>query len=203
MIFFVVKEELFSVCNFFCWSFNSFEESADGEGDLLVFHVDFCDLSVDLLANLENFFWLADTLVSDLRNVDETVNAWHYFCECAEWHELYDFNVSNIACCILFNELCPWVIGCESVAEGDLLLFCVESDNEYVNLLADCENFGWVLDVVPGEFGNVNHAVYAADINECAVRCEGLNCTFVLVANSDFCPYLSFSFLASVNLESG
>ena len=52
------------------------EQSADGQRDLLVLRVDVGDLRVHLLATLsQHVAGLLDAVVSDLRNVDQAVNA--------------------------------------------------------------------------------------------------------------------------------
>ena len=58
-----------------------------------------------------------------------------------------------------------------------------------------------MLDAAPGQLGDVNHAVYAADVYECAVGSQGLNGAVVLVADLDGVPDLLSSSLASLPLD--
>ena len=140
-------------------------------------------------------------MISDLRNVDQTVNARYDLSECAERHELEDLNLSNRADVVLGLEYVPRIILLALVAEGDLLVFLIQTDNEYLYLVANRNDLGRVLDAAPGQLGDVNHAVHAADVYECAVGSQGLNGAVVLVADLDGVPDLLSSSLASLSLD--
>ena len=140
-------------------------------------------------------------MISDLRNVDQAVNARYDLSECAERHELEDLNLSNRADVVLGLEYVPRIVLLALVAEGDLLVFLIQTDNEYLYLVANRNDLGRVLDAAPGQLGDVNHAVYAADVYECAVGSQGLNGAVVLVADLDGVPDLLSSSLASLLLD--
>ena len=140
-------------------------------------------------------------MISDLRNVDQAVNARYDLSECAERHELEDLNLSNRADVVLGLEYVPRIVLLALVAEGDLLVFLIQTDNEYLYLVANRNDLGRVLDAAPGQLGDVNHAVYAADVYECAVGSQGLNGAVVLVADLDGVPDLLSSSLASLSLD--
>ena len=140
-------------------------------------------------------------MISDLRNVDQAVNARYDLSECAERHELEDLNLSNRADVVLGLEYVPRIVLLALVAEGDLLVFLIQTDNEYLYLVANRNDLGRVLDAAPGQLGDVNHAVYAADVYECAVGSQGLNGAVVLVADFDGVPDLLSSSLASLLLD--
>ena len=53
------------------------EQSADGQRDALAVGVDVDDLRLDLLALLQGVGSLLDTMVRDLGDVDQAVNAGH------------------------------------------------------------------------------------------------------------------------------
>ena len=140
-------------------------------------------------------------MISDLRNVDQAVNARYDLSECAERHELEDLNLSNRADVVLGLEYVPRIVLLALVAEGDLLVFLIQTDNEYLYLVANRNDLGRVLDAAPGQLGDVNHAVHAADVYECAVGSQGLNGAVVLVADLDGVPDLLSSSLASLSLD--
>ena len=140
-------------------------------------------------------------MISDLRNVDQAVNARYDLSECAERHELEDLNLSNRADVVLGLEYVPRIVLLALVAEGDLLVFLIQTDNEYLYLVANRNDLGRVLDAAPGQLGDVNHAVHAADVYECAVGSQGLNGAVVLVADFDGVPDLLSSSLASLSLD--
>ena len=140
-------------------------------------------------------------MISDLRNVDQAVNARYDLSECTERHELEDLNLSNRADVVLGLEYVPRIVLLALVAEGDLLVFLIQTDNEYLYLVANRNDLGRVLDAAPGQLGDVNHAVHAADVYECAVGSQGLNGAVVLVADLDGVPDLLSSSLASLSLD--
>ena len=177
------------------------EQSTDGQRYLLLLVVDVDDLSLDNLANLQLVLRLCDAVISDLRNVDQAVNARYDLSECAERHELEDLNLSNRADVVLGLEYVPRIVLLALVAEGDLLVFLIQTDNEYLYLVANRNDLGRVLDAAPGQLRDVNHAVYAADVYECAVGSQGLNGAVVLVADLDGVPDLLSSSLASLPLD--
>ena len=133
--------------------------------------------------------------------MDQAVNARYDLSECAERHELEDLNLSNRADVVLGLEYVPRIVLLALVAEGDLLVFLIQTDNEYLYLVANRNDLGRVLDAAPGQLGDVNHAVHAADVYECAVGSQGLNGAVVLVADLDGVPDLLSSSLASLSLD--
>ncbi len=50
--------------------------------------------------------------------------------------------------------------------EGDLLFLGVDAENVDLDLLPDLEHFAWVPHAAPGELGEVNESVRAADVDE-------------------------------------
>ena len=133
--------------------------------------------------------------------MDQAVNARYDLSECAERHELEDLNLSNRTDVVLGLEYVPRIVLLALVAEGDLLVFLIQTDNEYLYLVANRNDLGRVLDAAPGQLGDVNHAVHAADVYECAVGSQGLNGAVVLVADLDGVPDLLSSSLASLSLD--
>ena len=133
--------------------------------------------------------------------MDQAVNARYDLSECAERHELEDLNLSNRADVVLGLEYVPRIVLLALVAERDLLVFLIQTDNEYLYLVANRNDLGRVLDAAPGQLGDVNHAVHAADVYECAVGSQGLNGAVVLVADLDGVPDLLSSSLASLPLD--
>ena len=85
------------------------QQSADGQGDLLLLLVDRSDLSLNGLALGENVLRLLDAAVSDLRNVDQAVHAGNHLSESAEGHQLDDTNLSGVAHAVLVHEHLPGI----------------------------------------------------------------------------------------------
>ena len=53
----------------------------------------------------QNILGLTDALVSDLGNVDQTINAGQDLCECTEGHQLHNLSIDNIADVVTRHEL--------------------------------------------------------------------------------------------------
>ena len=105
--------------------FSLLQECADGQADLLVLVVDVDDLSINDLTDLQLVSGLTDLVISDLRNVDQTVHTVNDLSECTEGHQVDDLNGCGITNSVLSGEDEPGV-GCLGlVAQGDALLLCV------------------------------------------------------------------------------
>ena len=161
-------------------------------------HVDVDDLGFHFLTFGQHVFGLADAAVSDLGNVDQAVDAGDDFSESTEVHELDHLNGSNVAHVVLLTKDGPGVVLSGLVTQGDLLLFGIVGDDENVNLVAHSNNVSGALDVVPAQFGNMDHAVHTADINESTVGSQALDSAFVLLTDFDFTPDLFLSSLAGL-----
>ena len=122
---------------------------ADGQRDLVILGVDSGDLCLDNVADGENLFGLADAAVCDLRNVDKAVNAGQDFCKCTEGHELYNLDLSGIADIVVGGKLDPGILVGILITEGDLFLLLVEANDIDIDLVADIEYFGRILDAAP------------------------------------------------------
>lgn len=115
----------------------SFTESADGQADLLLLVVDVGDLDINILANGELIFRLADAAVGDLRNVDQAINAGHDLGKSTEGHQLDNLDVHNAADFALLSEHSPGIRVGILVAQGDLALLLIEADNIDIQLITD------------------------------------------------------------------
>ena len=56
--------------------------------------------------------------------------------------------------------------------------------------IADLQHIAGLLNALPAELGHMNHAIDAADVHKCTVRGEGLDGTFILLADFDLVPDL-------------
>ena len=118
------------------------QQGADGQRDALMLLIDVDDLRVDFLTLGQNVLRLADAAIRDLGDVDEAVNARDDLSESAEGHELDDLDLGNVADLELVVEQGPGVGRFGLVAEGDLALFGIESDDVDVDLVADLDGDG-------------------------------------------------------------
>ena len=70
-------------------------------------------------------------------------------------------------------------------AQGDLLLLLVSGDDIHLHSVAHLHNLRGVLDAAPGQLGDVDHAVHAADVHESAVGSQGLHGAGIALAVLD------------------
>ena len=134
----------------------------DGEAETTLGLVDLDDAGLDLLAGLEDILDLLDTVLADLRDVDESVDVAGEFDEGAEVGDLGDGSLDEIADLELALDLLPG-IGLELLdAEADALVGLVDVDDDRIHLVALLEDFARVVDLLgPAEVGDVHHAVDA------------------------------------------
>ena len=119
---------------------------ADGEGDLVLLLVDGGDLGLDLVADGQHVLGLADAAIGNLGDVDQAVNTGQDLGKSTEGHELDDLDRGDIADLVAAGELGPGVAVGILVAEGDLALFLVEADDVDIDLVADGDDLGGLVD---------------------------------------------------------
>src|SRR5699024_6242828 len=133
---------------------------------------------------------LLDAVVGDLGDVDQAVHAGHHLGKGAEGHQLDHAHVGGVAHLIGGGEHGPGVLAAVLHAQGDLLLLGVEGNDVHVHGVAHLHHLRGVLDAAPGQLGDVDHAVHAADIHESAVGSQGLHGAGVVLALLDLGPDL-------------
>ena len=138
-------------------------------------------------------------MVRDLADVDQTVAAGNDLRKCAERHQADNAHIRHVAFPILVHELCPRVHLFGLVAEGDSALFGIKGLHVYVELVADADDLGRMVDPSPGQLRGMYHTVYAAEIHKGTKGSEALDFAVVFLAFLDVCPefrFLCLSFLA-------
>ena len=98
------------------------QQSADGQGDLLLLLIDGSDLRIDDLTLRENILRLLNAAVSDLGDVDQAVHAGNHLSESAEGHQLDDPDLGGVAHAVLVHEHFPGIHAVVLGAQGDLVL---------------------------------------------------------------------------------
>src|SRR5690606_16557505 len=76
----------------------------------------------------------------------------------------------------------PWVFAQLLQTQGDAVALAVELQHLDVDLVANVDDLGRMLDALPGHVGDVQQAVHAAQVDECAVVGEVLDDTLDLLA---------------------
>ena len=86
--------------------------------------------------------------------------------EGAERNDLGDLAVDDGADRVALDELDPRILGGLLQAERDALALQIDVENLDLDLVADLDDLGGMVDVVPGQLGDVDQAVDAAQVNE-------------------------------------
>ena len=68
----------------------------------------------------------------------------------------------------------PWIFAQLLQAQGNTIAFAIVLQNLYINLVANVDDFGRMLDALPRHVGDVQQAVNATQIDECAVTQKAL-----------------------------
>ena len=88
--------------------------------------------------------------------------------EGAKGDKLGDGTLDDSADRVLLDERAPRILGGLLETEGDTLAVEVDVENLNLDLLADLDDLGGMVDMVPGELGDVDQAVDATEVDECA-----------------------------------
>ncbi len=98
--------------------------------------------------------------------MDETLDVVADLHERAERHELGHTAVGDVADLELLDELLPRIVLGLLEAEGDTLAGKVHIQHLDLDLVAHRDDLGRVIDVAPGELGDVHESVDAAEVHE-------------------------------------
>ena len=145
----------------------------EGQGDAATIKIDVDHLDEDLFARLDDGLRVLHVAVGQLGDVHEAFDAVFDGDEDTELNDLGDLALDDLARNVGASEALPRIFLGGLEGQGDALT--VEIDVEHLDgdLIADLDDLGRVVDVLPGQLGNVNQAVNAAQIDECAEVDDG------------------------------
>ena len=107
-----------------------------------------------------------DVALGHLGDVHEALDAVAQLDEHAERDELGDLALDDRADREVLDELLPRVLGGLLETERDALAVQVDVEHLHLDLVADLDDLGRVVDVAPGQLGDVHEAVDAAEVDE-------------------------------------
>ena len=122
--------------------------------------------------------------------MNETVNARHDADESAELGDGDNRSGELGADGNLILQLDPGVVLFLLVAQGDLLVLGIVALDVDLDLVADLDDLGGMLDVVPAQLADVAQAIDTAHVNESAVRGQALDNALILLADLNIGPEL-------------
>src|SRR5690606_22743556 len=154
------------------------EALLDTQGDTTAFFVDVQDHHVYHVAQLYHFGWV-NALVGPvhLGDVYQAFRTLLQLGEAAVVGQVGDSGLDDRVLRVTGLDGYPWIFAQLFQAEGYAVALAVVLEDLDLNLVAHIDDFARVLDALPGHVGDVQQAVYAAQINECTVVGEVLDHT--------------------------
>src|SRR5690606_26005668 len=136
------------------------------QGDPAALEIDVDDLHEDLVTDLDDLLRNLHMTLGQLGDVDQTLDALLDPDERTEGHQLGDPARHDLADLVGPGELLPRVLLGRLERQGDPLPLHVDVEDLDRDLLADLDHLGRVVDVLPGELGDVDETVDATEIHE-------------------------------------
>ena len=134
--------------------------------DAATLEVDVDDLDEDLVADLHDLLGDLDVALGQLGDVHQALDALVDADERAERDQLGDLAGHDLPDLVGPGELLPRVFLGRLERQGDALAVHVDVEHLDRDLLADLDDLGGVVDVLPGQLGDVHQAVDAAEVDE-------------------------------------
>ena len=136
------------------------------QGDATALQVDVDDLDEDLVADLGHLLGDLDVTLRQLGDVDQALDAVLNTHEGAEGNELGDLAGNDLADGVGPGEGLPRVLLGRLERQGDALAVEVDVQDLDRDLVADLDDLGGVVDVLPGQLGDVDQTVDATQVHE-------------------------------------
>src|SRR5690349_22604259 len=134
--------------------------------DPATLEVDVDDLDHDVGAHLDDLLGQLDVPLGQLGDVHQALDAVVHADEGAERHQLGDLARHDLVDRVGPGELAPRVLLGRLQRQRDALAVQVDVEHLDLDLLADLDDLGRVVDVLPGELGDVHEAVHATQVHE-------------------------------------
>ena len=138
----------------------------DREADASALQVEVDDLDPELLARRHDLLGQVDVVGGHLRDVHQALDAVAHLHEGAERHQLRDPAVDQLAHLMALGELVPRVLLGGLERQADALAAAVDVEHLDLDLVADGHDRTGMVDVLPRQFGHVDEAVHAAQVDE-------------------------------------
>ena len=139
----------------------------DAEGDLLVVDIDGENNDLNLVPDVENVAGAGNALgPAEFADVDETFDAGSDLDERAVSGKIDDLAGDAGADGELLLNRVPGILGRLLETEADALAVAIDIENHNVELFADLEHLGRVLDAAPAHIGDMEETVETVEVDE-------------------------------------
>ena len=106
------------------------------QADALALGVSLNDRNFDLLSLLEDFFRVLDACPAEVSDVDESLYAGLYFYKCAEFCQVGDGTLGNLAGSPALGRRRPGIVKRLADLEGDSVVLLVDAYDLYLDVVA-------------------------------------------------------------------
>ena len=134
--------------------------------------------------------------------MDQAVHTGNDLSKGAELGERYDLGLNNRTNFVVLLEDLPRIVLNLFVTQRNLLFLGIDVLDINLYFVANADNLRGMLDLAPGQLGDVDHAVNAAQINKGTVIGQALHLAVVYLANLNALPELVLQGLLLI-LENG
>ncbi len=138
----------------------------DRKADPAALKVDVDYLHPELLTGRDDLLRQVDVVRRHLRDVHKALDPVAHLDESAEGNELGDPAVDELADPVVRGELLPRVDLGRLQRQADPLLVEVDVEHLDIDLVAHRDDRGRVVDVLPGQLGDMNEPVHASEVHE-------------------------------------
>ena len=141
-------------------------DALDAQRQAAALGVDLEDLDLDVVAGRDDLARVLDVVRRELGDVDEALDAVEDLDERAERDDLRDRALELVADVVRVDDPLPWIFLGLFEAERDPLALSVYIQDLHSDRVADREDLRRVVDVRPGQLGDVDEAVDAVEVHE-------------------------------------
>ena len=138
----------------------------DREADTPTLQVQVDDLDPEFLGGGDHLLGQVDVVGRHLRDVHKSLYTLADLYEGSERHQLGDTSVDQLAHLVRCGELLPRILLGGLQGEADALAAEVDLQDLYIDLVAYRHHRTGVVDMLPGQFGDVDQSVHAAQVHE-------------------------------------
>src|SRR5215218_6079667 len=141
-------------------------DALDAQRQAAALGVDLEDLHLDVVARRDDLARVLDVMRRELGDVDEALDAVEDLDEGTERHDLRDGALELVADVVRVDDALPRILLRLLETQGDALAVAVDVEHLDGDGVADREDLARVVDVRPGQLGDVDQAVDAVEVHE-------------------------------------
>ena len=119
----------------------------DGKSNTTLDAVHLDNTGFDFVAHFDDILHLLHMILTELRNVDESINVIFKIHKGTKAGNLGNRSFNEVAHLEAVRDFCPWIIVKLLDTEGNTLVFFVDTEHDSLHFVALLEDFGWVVDL--------------------------------------------------------